>query len=105
MTLTAYDKKGESSIANVTVKVLDINDHAPKFENCDKQTTVSISESTDIDFPIFQVKARDEDIGENGRITFHYSSTVTARAKNIFSLSETDGWIRKRLNIFLFLDT
>ena len=92
MTLTAYDKKGRESDANITVRILDVNDHSPRFIKGDKE--IELSESAEIGFPVYQVQATDEDIGENGRVSYQYSSTVKNSAKELFSLDSETGQIR-----------
>lgn len=95
MNLTVRDFGGRSSDAHIVVTVLDINDHKPHFVNGTK--TIYLSESTDPNYPIYQVVAIDEDIGDNGQITYRYSSTVTDTARRLFSLNTSDGWIREGL--------
>ncbi|XP_040169862.1 fat-like cadherin-related tumor suppressor homolog isoform X4 [Anopheles arabiensis] len=57
-----------SSTTRVVVQVEDVNDHAPEFDQ--KMYKVQIPANAKIDQPLFQVLATDQDIGENGRVTY-----------------------------------
>ncbi len=58
----------KSSYTILDVVVLDVNDHAPKFDK--PSYTVTISESTLLNTNILQVTAHDEDLGANAEITY-----------------------------------
>lgn len=94
MDLKVFDKGSQFSTAKIIVNVKDINDHEPHFIN--GSTTIDLLESCEPGYSVYQVKAVDEDIGANGAITYKYSPLVSQTARRIFSLDETDGWIRKR---------
>ncbi|XP_055629292.1 fat-like cadherin-related tumor suppressor homolog isoform X4 [Toxorhynchites rutilus septentrionalis] len=61
-----------SSTTRVVVQVEDVNDHAPEFDQ--KLYKVQIPANAKIDQPLFQVLATDQDIGENGRVTYSIKS-------------------------------
>ncbi|XP_067674016.1 protocadherin Fat 4-like [Haliotis asinina] len=68
--------------ADVTITLLDINDHSPVFVN----TPYSFSSSNAAGELIGTVTATDEDIADNGRVTYSISH-------NYFSVNETTGSI------------
>ncbi|XP_077984581.1 protocadherin Fat 4-like [Glandiceps talaboti] len=61
-----------SSVLNITVQILDVNDHSPVF--IQNEYVTEIVESVDLNTQFFQVTATDTDIGENGRITYSITS-------------------------------
>ncbi|XP_058828867.1 fat-like cadherin-related tumor suppressor homolog isoform X4 [Topomyia yanbarensis] len=61
-----------SSTTRVVVQVEDVNDHAPEFDQ--KLYKVQIPANAKIDQALFQVLATDQDIGENGRVTYSIKS-------------------------------
>ncbi|XP_014488108.1 PREDICTED: fat-like cadherin-related tumor suppressor homolog [Dinoponera quadriceps] len=77
-----------SSTTRVVIEVADINDHRPDFEQ--KFYTVQIPASLATDKPLFQVLAKDQDIGENGRIQY---SIKSGRGKGKFKIHPTTGMV------------
>ena len=71
---------------------MDVNDHSPRFIDGDAE--IGLSESAEIGYSVYQVKATDQDIGDNGKISYQYSSTVKKSAKDLFSLDAETGQIR-----------
>lgn len=92
------DSGGLSSLANFTVMIQDINDHAPEFEA--HLGTLYVKEDTEIGTVIFNVKAMDDDIENNGKV--RYSMTGGA---GIFEINPSTGRCRRSLYpmIALFL--
>jgi hypothetical protein len=56
-----------SSIADITIKVIDVNNHPPKFESANENATVM--ENTE-NVTIKTVKAKDQDAGSQLNIRF-----------------------------------
>ncbi|XP_066592660.1 fat-like cadherin-related tumor suppressor homolog isoform X2 [Prorops nasuta] len=81
-------KPALSSTTRVVVEVEDINDHGPEFEQ--KFYTVQIPATSNMDEPLFQVLANDEDIGDNGKITY---SIKAGRGKGKFKIHPTTGMV------------
>lgn len=63
------DSGGFSTSVELTIKVTDVNDNAPRFELPDYQAH-NIDEDVDIGFSILQVSATDQDIGKNAEIVY-----------------------------------
>uniref|UniRef100_A0A1Y1MVJ3 Fat-like cadherin-related tumor suppressor homolog n=1 Tax=Photinus pyralis TaxID=7054 RepID=A0A1Y1MVJ3_PHOPY len=61
-----------SSTTRVVIKVEDVNEHAPEFE--DNFYKVQIPSSASLDAPVFQVLAYDKDSGANGEIRYSIKS-------------------------------
>ncbi|XP_026296983.1 fat-like cadherin-related tumor suppressor homolog isoform X4 [Apis mellifera] len=77
-----------SSTTRVVIAVADINDHGPEFEQ--KFYTVQIPASPSTDKPLFQVLAKDKDIGDNGKIQY---SIKGGRGKGKFKIHPTTGMV------------
>ncbi|XP_006812461.1 protocadherin Fat 4-like [Saccoglossus kowalevskii] len=71
-----------SSILNVTVEVRDINDHSPVFVQTRYQTDIIESISRNTQF--FQVSATDQDLGQNGLVTYSVTQGNTENKFGIF---------------------
>ena len=87
--ITAYDQgqsQQRSSSMTLVIHVLDSNDNAPVFEHASFAT--SVSEAASVSSTITQIKATDEDAGENGRITF---SIVESEYSQYFGIFPSDG--------------
>lgn len=86
------DDTKHTSLANITVNVLDVNDNAPVFEKLSYET--SVLEDTPIGTPLVQVVARDADEGANGAVT--YSLQGTEGVVDRFVVDPVTGWIATR---------
>ena len=89
LVITAYDQgqsKQRSSSMTLVVHVQDSNDNAPVFEHASFAT--SVSEAASVSSTITQIKATDEDTGENGRITF---SIIDSEFSKYFGIFPSDG--------------
>ncbi|XP_038061188.1 uncharacterized protein LOC119731947 isoform X4 [Patiria miniata] len=73
----------------VTITILDLNDNIPIFSGGDNITR-TFPENSEINFPIYQPSAQDNDIGENGRVTY---SIVSGNVENTFSIDPQTGAI------------
>nr|CAH7769494.1 unnamed protein product [Callosobruchus chinensis] len=74
LTLMAQDcsaTEPKASTVNLTIKVADENDNSPTFDS--NKYEVYISDKTQADQFIFGAIAIDEDIGDNGKITYRLS--------------------------------
>ena len=54
-------------ILQIIIKVLDVNDNTPKFQN---ETSVSLGEDTSPGTVVFTVVARDPDAAQNGAVMY-----------------------------------
>ncbi|XP_061163902.1 protocadherin-11 X-linked-like [Saccostrea echinata] len=75
----------------VNITVLDANDNRPSFLN--SSYNITISEDQAEGTVILRLSADDEDIGDNGRITYEFSSRTSSQVKETFYLNETNGEI------------
>lgn len=73
----------------LTVKVLDINDHSPVFDQ--EVYSANISEAVDIGSTVLAVRAHDLDIGLNKKI--RYSIVNSVEIGNVFSIGHDSGII------------
>lgn len=78
----------KSKYCMVTVNIVDVNDHTPMFSNSKYEAVVS--EDRDINSKILEVKANDEDAGENARISYSF---VTRTARLPFRMNSATGLI------------
>ncbi|KAF5276236.1 hypothetical protein FQR65_LT04041 [Abscondita terminalis] len=74
LTIEATDGKFTTT-AIVNVNVIDVNDHAPKFEQ--QHYHISIPESTEVGSSIFQVIATDDDSGVNAEINYYFKKNIS----------------------------
>uniref|UniRef100_A0A0A1WPP1 Fat-like cadherin-related tumor suppressor homolog n=1 Tax=Zeugodacus cucurbitae TaxID=28588 RepID=A0A0A1WPP1_ZEUCU len=77
-----------TSTTRVVVSVEDINDHSPEFEQ--RFYKIQVPSTVDINETVFQARAIDNDIGENGRITYFIKS---GKGKNRFRMDPDTGFI------------
>uniref|UniRef100_A0A915PFR4 Uncharacterized protein n=1 Tax=Setaria digitata TaxID=48799 RepID=A0A915PFR4_9BILA len=77
-----------TSRALLEINLLDVNDNAPVFEK--EFCNVTIMENVTIPSNILQIKATDNDSGQNGKV--HYS--IVASSVNGFSIDYDNGWIK-----------
>lgn len=81
----------KNTTSKVVIKVLDVNDHVPVFNQTDY--LVNISEALDVGAVILQVWAVDNDTGSNARITYDITS---GNDHQIFALDSDSGVITLR---------
>nr|XP_015817127.2 protocadherin-16 [Nothobranchius furzeri] len=87
-TVTATDGGGLSSVAQVRVSVVDINDNRPTFYPV--LYTVSLSTHSAPGTSVVKVTANDPDAGGNGRVTY---STAPGGGSTFFTLNKDTGVI------------
>ncbi len=75
------------ALQEVHVKVLDINDESPKFDQLSYNT--HIKENNEIDDELIQISASDMDQGENAEIRY----SLAPDAKNLFTINPQTGVI------------
>lgn len=80
------------TIAMVTVNVLDVNDNVPRFLNM--TDFVNVPEKLPVGSNVTQVKAVDNDDGDNGKIEYEI---VLGNVGNTFNINKTSGLITTRI--------
>ncbi|XP_076854322.1 LOW QUALITY PROTEIN: neural-cadherin [Brachyhypopomus gauderio] len=68
LVVEARDGGGMTGTATATIRVTDINDHAPRF--LERSCAARISESSEPNTAVLELAAEDADAGENGQLTF-----------------------------------
>ncbi|KAF5402998.1 Cadherin domain protein [Paragonimus heterotremus] len=76
----------------VKVNVLDINDHEPAF--IDPQPMVTIAENTKPGTVIYQAVARDTDISDQRKLTYHISSSASPEVLRCFQIDPISGEVK-----------
>ncbi|XP_049837416.1 fat-like cadherin-related tumor suppressor homolog isoform X3 [Schistocerca gregaria] len=79
-----------TALAEVTLKVLDENDHIPEFESNPYKLT--LAENVEEGTSILKVVAHDKDIGSNGEVRYSFGSDIGDLA-NVFAVDAYTGWI------------
>ena len=74
LTVKATDVGERYDTAEVHINVTDINKHVPTFEDSSYQ--MYIDEKSDVGVSVGRVSAEDDDVGENGRITYELQEGV-----------------------------
>uniref|UniRef100_A0A2K6W6B9 Uncharacterized protein n=1 Tax=Onchocerca volvulus TaxID=6282 RepID=A0A2K6W6B9_ONCVO len=77
-----------SSRVLLEINLLDVNDNAPVFEQ--EFCNVTIMENITIPSNILQIKASDNDSGQNGKVRY----SIVASSVNGFSIDYESGWIK-----------
>lgn len=85
--------------AILVIKINDINDHAPKFIDCDSYSRLAqVEEEMPIGTNVTQVIAYDEDKGQNGEVEYEIISTNHNNEKNSpFKIDHNTGVIRTNM--------
>ncbi|XP_015840544.1 fat-like cadherin-related tumor suppressor homolog isoform X3 [Tribolium castaneum] len=79
-----------TALAEVALKVLDENDHAPQFES--SPYIIYLAENTEEGTSILKVVAHDEDQGANSEVRYSFSHDL-GDMMNIFAIDSHTGWI------------
>ncbi|XP_041846835.1 protocadherin gamma-C5-like [Melanotaenia boesemani] len=89
--LTALDGGNpvRSGTAQITIKVLDINDNVPVFEKTSYR--VSVAENAAEGALIVQTKATDMDDGQNGEIEYSFGAHTSEAVLTVFSIDPLSG--------------
>ena len=85
LTVTARDNGGASAVSStlqLTVHLIDVNDHTPTFDSPTYE--VSVIESLPINDRFYRVTASDEDLGPNGSVFYEILSGNTGNQFGIF---------------------
>ncbi|XP_069051773.1 protocadherin Fat 4-like [Lepisosteus oculatus] len=93
LVLTAVDggNPAKSGTTLITVKVLDINDNAPVFDNALYETR--LKEDTPNGTVVVTVKAIDLDEGQNGEIVYSFGTHTSEAVRNLFHINPHTGEI------------
>lgn len=84
--------------ATLVIKIRDINDHAPKFYDCDSYSRIAqVEEEKPIGTNVIKVEARDEDKGENGEVEYEILSTHMNERNVPFKIDPLTGQIRTNI--------
>ncbi|KAJ3588003.1 hypothetical protein NHX12_011597, partial [Muraenolepis orangiensis] len=91
--LTAVDggTPSRTGTASITVRVLDTNDNAPRFDN--EHYRVNIIENSPIGSLVLRLNATDLDDGSNAEIAYMYSLYTPEMTQNTFNLNSRTGEI------------
>ena len=79
-----------TAFTEISLQVLDENDHAPKFES--NPYVLSLAENIDEGTAILKVVARDEDLGSNGEVRYSFGADIGDLA-NVFTVDAYTGWV------------
>ena len=80
--------------ATLVIKIKDINDHAPKFHDCDSYSRVAaVEEEKPAGTSVIQVEAKDNDKGENGEVEYEILSTHSNEKNVPFRIDPLTGLI------------
>ena len=70
--------------ATLVIKIRDINDHAPKFADCDSYSRVfKVEEQKPAGTPVILVEAKDLDKGENGEVEYEVLAHMKRRTVSL----------------------
>lgn len=89
-----YAKDGNTSAAltgtlAVTVNVTDINDNSPQFSQ--RLFNFTVLETADVGSKVGTLNATDLDAGENGRVSYQFSSLTSGKVLQLFELNSETG--------------
>lgn len=81
---TSFSNLRRTSTAVLTIKLIDENNHSPVFK--DDSRSYVVPETADVGSEISSVQAFDDDIGENGRITYSLEANGVVNSLEALSL-------------------
>ena len=87
----------KSAVVDLTVDVLDSNDHVPVFDS--PVYEVNVTENAPFGTKILRVRATDNDTGVNGEITYGFSNQTMTAYGHLFSIHNQTGEISIKGNI------
>ncbi|XP_048840287.1 protocadherin alpha-C2-like isoform X2 [Brienomyrus brachyistius] len=92
--LTAVDGgvPARSGTASIIVRVLDVNDNAPRFHQ--ETYTVNITENAPIGTLVIKLNATDLDDGTNAEIAYAYTLYTFEKTQEMFSIDSNTGEIK-----------
>ncbi|XP_023314181.1 fat-like cadherin-related tumor suppressor homolog isoform X1 [Trichogramma pretiosum] len=79
-----------TALAEISLHVLDENDHAPEFES--NPYSVGVAENIAEGTSILKVIAHDDDLGSNGEVRYSFGTDIGELA-NVFTIDAYTGWI------------
>ncbi|XP_053978063.1 fat-like cadherin-related tumor suppressor homolog isoform X1 [Hylaeus volcanicus] len=79
-----------TALAEISLQVLDENDHAPKFES--NPYSINLAENIEEGTSILKIIAHDDDLGSNGEVRYSFGSDIGELA-NVFTVDAYTGWI------------
>jgi hypothetical protein len=81
--------------ATLVIKIRDINDHAPKFEDCENYSKIAqVEEEKPVGTNVIQVEAKDNDKGENGEVEYEILWTHNNERNAPFRIDPSNGLIQ-----------
>ncbi|XP_068133838.1 protocadherin gamma-C5-like isoform X21 [Hyperolius riggenbachi] len=91
--LTAIDggEQARSGSCHITIKVLDINDNPPVFNQ--SLYKVKLKENLPLKSVVFSLNATDLDEGANGEIQYYFDSHTFESSRQLFDLNQLSGEI------------
>lgn len=93
--LVIYAVDGGSPIrtgsVNVNISITDQNDNSPVF--LDKEYNITVQENTPVNTSILVVTATDADSGDNGLVSYQFSSRTSSKITEVFAINRTTGEI------------
>lgn len=81
----------------INITVLDTNDNSPVFEST--EYTKSIPENLPVGATIVKVTATDNDVDENGRVSYRFSARASEKVRKTFNIDGNSGDITIRKNV------
>ncbi|XP_020781041.2 LOW QUALITY PROTEIN: protocadherin alpha-C2-like [Boleophthalmus pectinirostris] len=92
--LTAVDGgvPTRTGTASIIVRVLDVNDNAPSFD--EDKYVVDVLENSPVGSLVIKLNATDLDEGSNSDLVYSYSLYTSERTQNMFTLNPDNGEIR-----------
>ncbi|XP_076646631.1 FAT atypical cadherin kugelei isoform X8 [Halictus rubicundus] len=79
-----------TALAEISLQVLDENDHAPQFES--NPYSISLAENIEEGTLILKIIAHDDDLGSNGEVRYSFGTDIGELA-NVFTIDAYTGWI------------
>ncbi len=81
----------------VEIIIQDDNDHSPVFRN--SSFRVEVPESMPLNATIFKAKARDPDLGDNGRVQYSFAPRTATLYRQLFQIDSRNGEISLRKHL------
>ena len=90
----AYDggEPSRTGTLDLTIKVLDVNDNQPEFDQ--KTYNLTVSENHPLNKSVARIHAKDMDAGDNGRVTYGLSLSTMNDVGDTFAIDTITGELR-----------
>ena len=97
LTVAATDNGGRMGYTTVLINITDVNDVSPVFLHTEYKVTVPMNAGKGR--PLIQIKARDPDLGESGRVTYNIYDASLIISGSLFTIDPSSGIVSVKADL------